>query len=228
VAKSFLLGEWPPQQRSKTKAFWTLLNLISAHKKVYKLAKKKGRKYLLSIAKNSAYHYAGDDALLSRTTAKVMHFTEDSFILGRLKKHMDFIGLNYYFSNRYFGYRQHNENQKQSDLGWDMRPTDIENVLKELYDKYNLPIIITENGLADREDEFRKWWIGQTLMAIHRSIQSGVKVEGYLHWSLTDNFEWSSGFWPRFGLAAIDYKTKKRILRPSAIWFGKVIKQLRD
>lgn len=227
VAKSFLLGEWPPQQRSKTKALATLLNLISTHKKVYKLAKSKGRKFLVSIAKNTAHHYAGDDAVLSRTTAGVMSWVEDGFILGRLKKHMDFIGLNYYFSNRYFGYRQHNENLKQSDLGWDMRPADIEIVLKELYDKYNLPVIITENGLADHEDEFRKWWLSQTLMAVHRAIQSGVKVEGYLHWSLTDNFEWSSGFWPRFGLAEVDYKTKKRTLRPSAIWFGKVIKQLR-
>ncbi|HSE29833.1 MAG TPA: family 1 glycosylhydrolase [Candidatus Saccharimonadales bacterium] len=227
AAKSFLLGEWPPQRRSKTEALVVLLNLISVHKKVYKAAKKKGRKYLISIAKNTAHHYAGDDAVLSQTTAKVMSWVEDGFLLGRIKKYLDFIGLNYYFSNRYYGYRQHNENLRRSDLGWDMRPADIEIVLKQLYDQYNLPIIITENGLADHDDEFRKWWLSQTLMAMHRAIQSGVRLEGYLHWSLTDNFEWSSGFWPRFGLAEVDYKTKKRTLRPSAIWFGKIIKQIR-
>jgi beta-glucosidase/6-phospho-beta-glucosidase/beta-galactosidase len=52
-------------------------------------------------------------------------------------------------------------------------------------------------------------------------------LEGYLHWSLIDNFEWAQGKWPRFGLAEVDYKTEVRTLRPSAVWFGRVIKRLR-
>lgn len=227
VAKGFVLAEWPPQKRSKWQALVVTMNLLNAHKKVYKLAHRLGRKYLVSIAKNSAYHHAGDDAKLSKLTAGLMRYIEDYFILNRIKKHIDFIGLNYYFTNRYLGYRQHNENKKVSDLGWDMQPANIEKVLKELYDRYSLPIIVTENGVADRDDAYRKWWLSQTLTAINRAIQDGVKVEGYLHWSLTDNFEWSSGFWPRFGLAAIDYKTRSRTLRPSALWLGQIIGRIR-
>jgi beta-glucosidase len=227
IAKGFIVAEWPPQQRSKRKAFWTLMNLLAAHKKVYKLAKRAGRKYLVSIAKNSAYHYAGDDAWLSRTTAGLMRYAQDYFILNRIQKYLDFIGLNYYFSNRYLGNRVHNPDERLSDLGWDLQPQNIEHVLKELYDRYELPIIITENGVADSADEHRKWWISQTLMAVNRALQAGVKVEGYLHWSLTDNFEWSSGFWPRFGLVAVDYATKRRTLRPSAVWFAKLLRKLR-
>lgn len=227
VGKSFLVSEWPPQQHSKWQAFKVLMNLVSAHKKIYKMAHAKGRKYLVSIAKNSAYHYAGDDAKLSEWTADFMRWIEDYFLLNRVKKHLDFIGLNYYFTNRYLGYKVHNNLGDKNDLAWDMQPANIEKVLTELYDRYNLPIIITENGLADRDDEFRKWWISQTLLAVHRAIQSGVHVEGYLHWSLTDNFEWSSGFWPRFGLVAIDYKTRTRTVRPSAVWFGQLIARLR-
>lgn len=227
VGKGFLTADWPPQKRSKWTGFWTLMHLIAAHKKVYKLAKSAGRKYQVSIAKNSAYHYAGDDAWLSRLTAGLIKYAEDTFILRRVRKHMDFVGLNYYFSNRYYGSREHNPNEQVSDLGWDMQPANIEFVLKDIADRYNLPIIITENGVADRDDDYRKWWITQTLLAINRAMQAGVQVNGYLHWSLTDNFEWSSGFWPRFGLAAVDYATKKRTLRPSAIWFGKVISKLR-
>lgn len=227
VAKGFIMGEWPPQQRSKRLAFFTMLHLLSAHKKIYKLAKQMGRKYLVSIAKNSAHHYPGDDARLSTMTAGFMRWAEDYLILNHIRRHLDFIGLNYYFANRYYGYRQHNPEEQLNDLGWSMEPERIENVLKELYDRYNLPVIITENGVADRDDEYRKWWIGQTVMAMHRALQAGVKVEGYLHWSLTDNFEWSSGFWPRFGLAEIDYTTKQRRLRPSAVWFGQLIKKLR-
>lgn len=228
IAKGFITADWPPQIHSKWKGFWTLLNLLNAHKKVYKLAHRVGRKYQVSIAKNSAHHYAGDDAWLSRLTANVMKYVEDTFILNRVRKHMDFVGVNYYFSNRYYGYRQHNPNELVNDLGWNMQPADIEHVLKDISDRYNLPIIITENGVADRDDEYRKWWISQTLTAINRALQSGVKVQGYLHWSLTDNFEWSSGFWPRFGLAAVDYKTQKRTLRPSAVWLGKLIGKLKQ
>lgn len=228
VSHSFWLGDWPPQQRDRRLGLMVLFNLISAHKRVYKLAHQAGRKYRVSIAKNSSHHYAGDDAKLSQLTAGIAKWGADYFILGRIKKQLDFIGLNYYFSNRYYGYRMHNPNDTVSDMGWDMQPEHLEHILKDLADRYNLPIIITENGVADRDDEYRKWWIGQTLMAMNRALQNGVKLQGYLHWSLTDNFEWNSGFWPRFGLVAIDYKhNRARKLRPSAKWFGGVIGKLR-
>lgn len=228
IGEGFIEAKWPPQNHSKWAAYRTLMNLLHAHKRVYKLAHQAGRKYKVSIAKNSAHYYAGDDAWLSKTTAGIMKWVSDYFILNRIKKHLDFLGVNYYFSNRYYGYRQHNANEQVNDMGWDMQPANIEPVLKDLYDRYNLPIIVTENGVADRDDEYRKWWISQTLMALNRCLQGGVKVDGYLHWSLTDNFEWASGFWPRFGLVAIDYKTLKRRVRPSGIWFGEIIKKLRS
>ena len=109
-----------------------------------------------------------------------------------------------------------------------MRPSDIQFVLERLYKKYRLPIIITENGVADRYDRYRKWWIAHTLDAIHTAMKNGVKIEGYLHWSLLDNFEWAYGKWPRFGLAEIDYASQTRTLRPSAKWFGAVIKKMRQ
>lgn len=227
VAKSYWLGEWPPQIRSKYQGFRVLMNLLAAHKRVYKMAKQVGRKYKVSIAKNSIYQVAGDDAKLTQFTAAMARWTEDYFILNRIKKQLDFIGLNYYMTNRYYGYRRHNDNLRINDLGWGMHPANLEFVLKDLADRYNLPIIITENGVADRDDEYRKWWLTHTIMAMNKAIHDGVHLEGYLHWSLLDNFEWSSGFWPRFGLAEVDYKTQARTLRPSAVWFGAVIKKLR-
>jgi beta-glucosidase len=59
------------------------------------------------------------------------------------------------------------------------------------------------------------------------AIANGVKLEGYLHWSLLDNFEWAYGRWPRFGLIEVDYKTMKRTIRPSARWFGTMVGKLR-
>lgn len=100
-------------------------------------------------------------------------------------------------------------------MGWELYPEAIYYVLKDLK-KYKLPIYITENGLADAEDKQRAWFIKETLKNVHRAIAEGANVRGYFHWSLMDNFEWDKGFWPRFGLIAIDYATEARSPRPSA------------
>lgn len=227
VGQGYFDAAWPPQKNSKRLGLTVLINLLTAHNRVYKIARQAGRKYRIGIAKFTAYHYAGDDARLSKVTAATAKWGSDYFIINRIKKNLDFLGLNYYRSLRYYGYKLHEAETPINDMGWSMQPEKIEQVVKDLYDRYDVPIIITENGVADMDDEHRKWWITQTLMAMNRLLQSGVRLEGYLHWSLTDNFEWSSGFWPRFGLAKVDYKTFDRTLRPSGEWFGDIIKKLR-
>ena len=127
-----------------------------------------------------------------------------------------------------YGYRVHNPDIKLSDLGWDLSPENIQHALERLYEKYQLPIIITENGIADGLDENRQWWITHTLLGMQRALDNGVKLEVYLHWILTDNFDCDKGKWPRFGLAEVNYETQERTLRPSALWFGKIIKHLRE
>ena len=126
-----------------------------------------------------------------------------------------------------YGYRVHNANQVLSDLGWDVSPEHIEYALVRLWEKYHLPIMITENGIADAGDTLRREWLVTTISAMQLAQQQGVNLLGYLHWSLLDNFEWDKGRWPRFGLAEVDYRTYQRTLRPSALWFGKVIEKLR-
>ena len=88
-----------------------------------------------------------------------------------------------------------------------------------------MPIYITENGLADKQDKLRKDFIEQHLFWIQKAIQEGIDVRGYFHWSLIDNFEWEKGFEPRFGLIEIDYKTMKRKIRPSAYFYAKIAKE---
>jgi beta-glucosidase len=82
--------------------------------------------------------------------------------------------------------------------------------------RYGKPIYITENGVADARDKFRAWFILETLRGVAKSIEQGIDVRGYFHWSLMDNFEWEKGFWPRFGLIEIDYGSLRRNPRPSA------------
>ena len=66
------------------------------------------------------------------------------------------------------------------------------------------------------------------MLGMQRAMKSGVQLEGYLHWSLLDNFEWDKGRWPRFGLLEVDYTTLKRTPRKSAVWFARILKKLRE
>ena len=156
-----------------------------------------------------------------------MQYAQDDYFIRKVIGHCDFLGVNYYFSNRVYGYRVHNPDIKMSDLHWDMHPGDIQFVIERLSRKYKLPIIITENGLADARDADREWWLKETIVGLQKAILNGSEIQGYLHWSLMDNFEWAYGKWPRFGLVEVNYETGARTLRPSAKWFGKVIKKLR-
>jgi beta-galactosidase len=101
-------------------------------------------------------------------------------------------------------------------MGWLLDPGAIRNVLKSLK-KYRKDIYITENGLADESDEKRPWYLTSILENVLKSIYiDKVKVKGYMHWTLTDNFEWEYGFKYKFGLVEINRnKLLKRIKRKS-------------
>ncbi|NCU38076.1 glycoside hydrolase family 1 protein [Candidatus Saccharibacteria bacterium] len=227
ATQGYMEGRWPPQKVNKRLALIVLQNLAFAHNKIATILHQKSRRFKVSIASNSSFVYAGDTAWLSERSATHMQYWRDEFFLNKVYKTCDFIGVNYYFSERVYGYRVHNPDHALSDIGWNMEPAHIQFVLERLHDKYKKPLLVCENGVADEQDSHRQWWIMQTIMAMQRAINGGVPLLGYLHWSLTDNFEWDKGFWPRFGLLKIDYSTGERTLRPSALWFGRVIKKLR-
>jgi beta-glucosidase len=224
---SYYEAVWPPQKSDWRSMRRVLNNLARAHNQAAKRIKEKSRRVKLSVAYNSSYVYAGDDAWLSNVSAFILQYFKDDYFLGQVRKHCDFLGVNFYFTDRVFGYRVHNPEQPLSDVGSYLAPEMIEFVLTRLHDKYKLPIMITENGLADGQDAHREWWITETIKGMQRAMASGVTLLGYLHWSLTDNIELHMGRWPRYGLAEVDYRTYARRLRPSALWFGKVIKRLR-
>jgi beta-glucosidase/6-phospho-beta-glucosidase/beta-galactosidase len=107
-------------------------------------------------------------------------------------------------------------------MGWAIYPQGLRQHVRTTWRRYGLPIHVTENGLADREDVYRKRFIHDHLQELHAAIEDGADVRGYFHWSLIDNFEWRDGFEPRFGLVAIDYATQERSVRESAHYYAKV------
>ncbi|MFH1401653.1 MAG: family 1 glycosylhydrolase, partial [Parcubacteria group bacterium] len=172
---------------------------------------------------NNNYFEAFNDSI-SRLVKSIIEWLDRFYILNKIKDHQDFIGLNYYCRNKikFFKFNQ-NENRFVSDLGWEIYPEGIYYVLNSLK-KYQKPIYITENGLADAKDKLRKNFIKDHLYWVYKAIEAGVDIRGYLHWSLMDNLEWHRGFEPEFGLIEIDYKTLERKPRPSAFYYAEVCK----
>jgi beta-glucosidase len=218
---SYFEGIWPPQEKSLLTALRVVYNLVHAHRLAFKKMKAINARAQIGIAKNNIYFEAYKNQLQNILAKTFLDWFWNFHFLNKISGTQDFIGLNHYFHNRIHWRLNQNENRKTSDMGWELCPEAIYHVLKDL-NKYSLPIFITENGLADAKDMQRAWFIKETLINTHRAISEGVDVRGYFHWSLTDNFEWDKGFWPRFGLIAIDYPTQKRKPRPSAVVYKNI------
>lgn len=153
------------------------------------------------------------------------------------KNAVDFIGINYYFRQFIYKNKPLRENPfgevgdsitpeemgPRTDMGWEIYPEGIYEVTKSL-SRYGLPMMVTENGLASRDDALRSKYIKDHLRQVLRAINDGYPVLGYLHWSLLDNFEWAEGYSKKFGLVEVDLDTQKRTIRPSARDYAEIIK----
>jgi beta-glucosidase len=121
----------------------------------------------------------------------------------------------------------------QTAFGWTIEPDSLYWGPRFLYERYKLPIVVTENGLSCFDivsvdgavhDPVRIDFLTRYLRSLSRAITDGAKVTGYFQWSLLDNFEWAEGFRQRFGLIFIDYETGARIPKDSAAWYAEVIR----
>lgn len=108
--------------------------------------------------------------------------------------------------------------------GQDNNPASLGAAVRYAHATTSRPVIVTENGLNTPDDTQRAAYIPAALAGLHAAIADGVPVLGYMHWSLLDNFEWSAGYAPRFGLVAVDRKTFRRRPKPSAHVLGAIAK----
>jgi len=227
---SYFQGRWTPKKKNFWLLFKVIKNQIAAHEKVYRIFRKSKRLVRVGIAKNNNYLAPSNpNSPLDKLNLLLARYFWNEYFLNRIKNFSDFIGLNYYSRNRVgvkFSFPKKLNQIITTDIGWEIYPEGIYHVLRNLK-KDNLPIYITENGLADSEDKQRKDFIKDHLHWIYKAIQEGIDVRGYFHWSLMDNFEWDSEFNPRFGLVEIDYKTLERKPRPSAYYYAKICKENR-
>jgi beta-glucosidase len=112
-----------------------------------------------------------------------------------------------------------------ADLGWEPYPEGLLLNLRRIQHEFpNLPIYITENGIGTDDDPWRQQLLVDHLKMTHQALQEGIDVRGYFHWSLLDNFEWVSGYSPRFGLVHVDYATQQRTMKESGNLYATIAK----
>lgn len=120
-----------------------------------------------------------------------------------------------------------------TEMGWGVNADGLKTLLLDLKENYGNPkIYITENGCALKDqpdangfvaDNGRINYIRDHLCAVHDAIQAGANVNGYYVWSFLDNFEWASGYKPRFGIVRVDFDSGDRIPKQSAYWYKDAI-----
>lgn len=164
---------------------------------------------------------------------------EEKIVREDLRNRLDWIGVNYYTrtvvkkTEKGFitvaGYGHACESNSislaglpTSDVGWEFYPEGLYDVLNKYWNRYHLYMYVTENGLADDADYQRPYYLVSHIYQVYRALNNGVDVRGYLHWSLTDNYEWALGFSKKFGLLKVDYATKRLYWRPSAFIYREI------
>ncbi len=179
-------------------------------------------------------HYP-EDGLRQHANAMPAVTDEDMAII---QTPMDFFGMNLYTASLV---RQGADGQPEvvpwpdgmplTHMDWPITPDALYWMPKLLHERYGLPIVVLENGMANIDfvcdgqvaDPQRIAYTRDYLRALHRAIADGTPVQGYFHWSLMDNFEWALAYTRRFGLIHVDYQTQTRTIKQSGHWYARVI-----
>lgn len=147
---------------------------------------------------------------------------------------IDFIGVNVYQpSNPMINKKGYDtESLSKTSLGWVIDGRCLYWTIRHYWERYHLPIMVTENGMSGDNavspdggvhDTTRVQFLDAFLPGVSRAIDEGIPVLGYQHWSVMDNLEWCEGYGPRFGLIYVDYRTQKRTIKDSGYHYAEII-----
>lgn len=187
---------------------------------------------LAKIAKHF-YNHSLIDAFLTGTMRIKFPFKNPVDIDLPIKNKLDFFGVNYYtrVHMRFNPFKKMGVELRHrdidgyglTDMGWEIHPHGLEKVLRYA-SRLDVPLIITENGIATRDDQRKIKFMKRHIDVLEKCIKEGLDVRGYFYWSLIDNYEWLQGLDARFGLYKVDFDTLKRKPTNAAAYYSYLIK----
>lgn len=148
---------------------------------------------------------------------------------------IDFLGVNVYQpSNAMINDKVYqSQSRPKTMLGWVIDPRCLYWTIRQYWERYHIPVMVTENGMANPDtvsadgtvtDRRRSDFLDAFIGSVKRAVDEGIPVLGYQHWSIMDNFEWVEGYAPRFGLIHVDYATQKRTVKDSGRHYAEIIR----
>jgi beta-glucosidase len=234
ASQGYLLGKWPPARKNPLLALLAHRRLLAAHHAAYRAMKEARPELQVGVAHHLRVVQPERPFLRHRVAAGALQLLFNDWFAGAVcrARTQDFFGINYYsrdvvrfslaHAGELFMRRGVPAGAEISDLGWEVYPEGLGELVRRWARQSGLPVYVTENGIADADDTRRASFVTRHLAELARAIADGVDVRGYFHWSLLDNFEWADGYGPRFGLAEVDYTTQRRRLRDSAHVYARI------
>jgi beta-glucosidase len=252
AASGYVFGDFPPGEKSLGKAFDVMANQVRAHAAAYQAIHKIQMEARVSIAlqvrpfipdKNKSpldrlaaglLNSAFNDFFPRALTSGLMRLSAWRKAVPEAKNTLDYLGINYY-TREYVAFTPHASqafSRRSFAKEAEISPTGfMANDPQGLYETlqwargFNLPVVITENGIEDAEDNLRPRYILEHLHQIWRAVNENYPIKGYFHWTLVDNFEWERGWTQRFGLWELDVATQTRRKRLSADLYAEICRE---
>jgi beta-glucosidase len=188
---------------------------------------------LLSRIAKYFYNHSLLDAFITGTLHVKFPFKKALRMEVPIKGKLDFFGINYYtrvhircnpFKKMGVELRHRDiDGYGLTDMGWEIHPRGLAKVLRYA-SRLNVPLIITENGIATHKDRRKIKFMKSHVDVLERCISNGMDVRGYFYWSLIDNYEWLQGLDARFGLYKVDFNTMERTPTNAALYYSYLIK----
>lgn len=249
----WLLGAFPPGKKDLRAVFPVYLHLLQAHVQAYRAIKQVQPEARVGIAHHyRAERPAGPLKFLDSLPAGLIHQAfncafADALVDGKLRLPgssanvpeargtQDYFGLNYYtvelvrfnllkpgsqFSDRFY-----DPQAPLSSTGFIAHAPDGMREALKWARTYRLPILVSENGIEDPNDQLRPRYLVEHIHQVWRAINYNYPIRGYFHWSLLDNFEWERGWTQRFGLWGLEVETQARLRRPSVDLYAEICKR---
>lgn len=239
--QSYFQGNFPPGKKSFMKMVKVNNLLAKAHISAYDLIhsiheSNSWNKARVGVAKHMRnFDPYNSNSFKDRFSTYIVNaFFNYSFLnrimntAGSSKGKLDYFGLNYYSGDMVkFPLKSYeHDGLTKNSLGWSIFPEGFYRILKEIWEKYRLPIYVTENGVCDDNDELREDYLKEHLKSIHKAVKEGVDIRGYYYWSTMDNFELVNGLSIRFGLIHVDHQSleRTRTIKKSGRFYADIIK----
>lgn len=245
ITIGYLTDSWPPGKIAPKAAFTVYHNIAAAHNEAYDAIKNILPEAQVGNANSVIWHKPVNPN--SRADRFVADFYNKFFSTGFINKtheQTDFTGVNYHFGyhvkfNPLSGVKVdpsgligalpmakffQPDGGYKSDFVSPVAPDLFLDAVQYLHKRFKKPIIITENGIADKDDKYRPVFILTHLIALHEAIKNGADVRGYFHWASVDNLELAiKGYSRKFGLLGIlDPRNPERHIRQSARLYGEI------